>query len=468
MELRDYLRMIGRQWWVLAVVVLFALGVTQLINRRTPAEYRATAVFFLSANGPESTSILDGSRFVAFRLSTYTELITGARMAGDIAKSSNTGMAPGEIQQRIGVISSADSALLTVTVTDPSPQRAQKIAQAVIKLLPPMIETLEARPAPLGPATVVTPIEPVARINPRPVSPRPMHNNALAVAMGLLLGAAAGVIREVSDRSIRDADALPGLTGVPVLALIPDDPKARRRKGPFVSESGSPRAEALRQLRTNIQYSGRPAKILAVTSAMPGEGRSSAACGLAILFAEAGQRVLIVDASLRRPRLAAFLGRDGAPGLATVLVGAATLDQVLQPWGTGLWLLAGGHRPPNPSELLDSPKMAELIDELRGRFDKIILDSPPLLPVTDGAVVAARADGAILLVRARRTTPAQVTAAMRALAAVDAKVLGTVFTMVAGPRRRPGLPTGDGPPGPASPPAHRPGWWNAVALSNAA
>jgi capsular exopolysaccharide synthesis family protein len=157
-----------------------------------------------------------------------------------------------------------------------------------------------------------------------------------------------------------------------------------------------------------------------------------------------------------------------APGLATVLVGAATLDQVLQPWGTGLWLLAGGHQPPNPSELLDSPQMAELIDELRGRFDKIILDSPPLLPVTDGAVVAARADGAILLVRARKTTRAQVTAASRALAAVDAKVLGTVFIKVAAPRRRPGLPAGCDPPRPASPPAHRPGWWNAVALSSAA
>jgi capsular exopolysaccharide synthesis family protein len=467
-ELRDYLRVVGRQWWVLAVAVLFALGVTQLINRRTPTEYQATAVFFLSANGPESSSILDGTKFVAARLATYTELITGDKMAEEIARTTNTGMAPTDIQKSIGVISSADSALLTVTVTDPSPQRAQDIAQAVIKLFPPMVDTLEARPAPTGPATVATPIEPVARIDPDPVSPRPLHNDALAVAVGLLLGAAAAVVREVFDRSIRNADALPGLTGAPVLALIPADRKARKKNGPFISESRSPRAEALRHLRTNIQYAGRSAKILAVTSAMPGEGRSSTACGLAILFAEAGQRVLVVDASLRRPRLAAFLGREGTPGLATVLVGAATLDQVLQPWGTGLWLLAGGHRPPNPSELLDSPRMAELIEELRGRFDKIIIDSPALLPVTDGAVVAARADGTILLVRARKTTAAQVTAAVHALAAVDAKVLGTVFTMVAAPRHRPGLPAGTDTPGPAAPLAHRPGGWDAAALRSVA
>ncbi|MCU7722681.1 polysaccharide biosynthesis tyrosine autokinase [Actinoplanes sp. KI2] len=469
MELRDYLRVLRRQWWVLAVAVLFALGLTQLINRRTPPEYQATATFFLSSNGGQSVSILDGAKFVAARLATYTELITSDRMAEEIADSVNTGTTPAAVKNSIGVITSVDSALLTITVTDRSPQRAQMVAQALIKLFPETVKTLEARPAPLEPAAVAVPIDPVARVGTTPVSPRPLHNDALAVAVGLLLGAAAAVVREVFDNSIRDAVKLPDLTGAPVLALIPTDPKARKKNGPFISESRSPRAEALRQLRTNIQYAGRSAKILAVSSAMPGEGRSSTACGLAILFAEAGQRVLIVDASLRRPRLAAFLGRDGTPGLTTVLVGAATLDQVLQPWGTGLWLLAAGHQPANPSELLDSPRMAELIDELRGRFDKIILDSPPLLPVTDGAVVAARADGTILLVRARKTTAAQVTAAMRALAAVDAKMLGTVFTMVAAPRRRSGLPAGAGPPGPASPPAGTAaGGWNAVTLRSAA
>ncbi|MFF5296397.1 polysaccharide biosynthesis tyrosine autokinase [Paractinoplanes globisporus] len=471
MELRDYLRVARRQWWVVAVAVLVALGVTQAINRRTPAEYAATAVFFLSANGPEGSSVLEGSMFVAARLKTYTELLTSDRMATEIVDSTKVKLSPADIQDRLEVTTSGDSALLTVTVTDVSPQRAEKIAQATITLFPPMVKALEARPAPPAPAhpaAVVTPIEPVARLDPDPVSPRPLHNDALAIAVGLLIGAASGVIREVCDHSIRVAEVLPGLTGTPVLALIPVDAKARKKKGPFISDSRSPRAEALRQLRTNIQYAAGPGKILAVTSAMPGEGRSSTACGLAILFAEAGQRVLIVDAELRRPRLAAFLGREGSAGLTTVLVGAASLDQVLQPWGAGLWLLASGHRPPNPSELLDSPKMAELIDELRGRFDKIIFDSPPLLPVTDGAVVAARADGALLLVRARKTTGAQVAAAVRALAAVDARLLGSVFTMVAAPRRRLGLPTSADTAGPPLPPAPRPGGWHAVALSGAA
>jgi len=336
-----------------------------------------------------------------------------------------------------------------------------------VELFPALVRTLEARTKLAGPAIVVEVVQP-ATLDPEPVSPRPLHNDALAVAVGLLIGAAIGVIREVCDNSLRVPDVLPDLIGTPALALIPIDRKARRGKGPFVSDSASARAEALRHLRTNVQFAGaeHSVKILAVTSAMPGEGRSSTACGLAILFAEAGQRVVLVDAELRRPRLAAFLGREGSAGLATVLVGAASLDQVLQPWGAGLWLLAGGQPPANPSELLGSDRMAELFDELRHRFDKVIVDAPPLLPVTDGAVVAARADAALLLVRASKTTAAQVTAAVRALAAVDARLLGPVFNMVAAPRRRLGLRARADTAGPP-PPAPRPGGWHAVALSGA-
>ncbi|MEU4236707.1 polysaccharide biosynthesis tyrosine autokinase [Actinoplanes sp. NPDC026619] len=465
MEIRDYLRVVQRQWWVVAAMVLVALGVTQVINKRTTPEYAASAVFFLSSARDGESSVLEGSMFVAARLKTYTELLTGEQMVADIVRSANTGLTSEEIEDRIAVVTDGGSVLLTITVTDTVPSRAEKIADVMVSRFPALVQTLEKRTAAAGPSVVVETVQPVT-LDPDQVSPRPLHNDALAVAVGLLVGAAIGVIREICDNSIRLAGVLPDLTGTPVLALIPIDRKAPRT-GPFVSDSRSARAEALRQLRTNIQHAAHPVKILAVTSAMPGEGRSSAACGLAILFAEAGQKVLIVDAELRRPRLAAFLGREGSAGLTTVLVGAASLDQVLQPWGAGLWLLASGHRPPNPSELLDSPKMEELIAELRGRFDKIIFDSPPLLPVTDGAVVAARADGALLLVRARKTTGAQVAAAVRALSAVDARLLGPVFNMVAAPRRRLGLPVSADTAGPPLPPAPRPGGWHAVALSGA-
>ncbi|GIE97300.1 polysaccharide biosynthesis tyrosine autokinase [Paractinoplanes rishiriensis] len=464
MELRNYLRVARRQWWVMAVAVLFALAVAVVVNAKTPREYASAVTFFVATPLPEGSSALEGSMFVATRLKTYSQLLTGEKLAKTIAAQTGVDLTPGEISNRIKVATEGDTVLIGVTVTDRSPERAQLIAESLTIHFVALVNSLETPADDKSPNIRIDVLVP-PRLEDGPVVPRSAHNLALSVAVGLLLGAALAVLREIADQSVRDAEVLAGLTGAPVLALIPRDRAAPRKGGPFVSDSRSPRAEALRQLRTNVQYADRdrPVKTLAVTSAMPGEGRSATACGLAILFAEAGQRVLIVDAELRRPRLAAFLGREGSAGLTTVLLGAASLDQVLQPWGTGLWLLSSGHRPPNPSELLGSQRMADLLDELRGRFDMIIVDSPPLLPVADGAVVAARADGALLLVRARKTTAAQVAAAVRALTAVDARLLGTVFTMVPakGPRWRTAPP-------PVADTAGPPGQWNSLALSVAA
>jgi capsular exopolysaccharide synthesis family protein len=434
-ELRDYLRVARRQWWVVALSVLVAVGVAMVLTARTKPVYAATVTFFVSAEKILGGSALEGSMFTQTRLNTYDALLTGDRLAKSIAASTDTGLDPKEIQERIKVVTDQSTVLIDVTVTDGSPARAKLLADQLSVHFQALVRELEERPSDKVPIATVRPLEPPQLVA-EPVEPRPMHNAALGVAVGLILGAALAVARELADTSVRSDAQLSDLAAVPVLARIPVDRRARRRAGPFVSDSRSPRAEALRQLRTNVQYADRerPVKTLAVTSAVGGEGRSATACGLAILFAEAGQRVLIVDAELRRPRLAAFLGREGTAGLTTVLLGGASLDQVLQPWGTGLWLLSSGHQPPNPSELLGSQRMADLLDELRGRFDMVIVDSPPLLPVTDGAVVAARTDGALLIVRSRRTTTAQVTAAVRALHAVDARLTGCVVNMVTAKR----------------------------------
>ena len=265
-----------------------------------------------------------------------------------------------------------------------------------------------------------------------PHSPRPLRNLALAALLGLLAGAAGAVLREVLDTTIKNSEALQALTASPVLAAVPFDSTAKDGSLLVTDGGHSGRAEALRQLRTNLQYVDidRPVKTLVVTSAVSGEGKSSTSCGLAVLFAEAGQRVLIIDADLRRPRIAQYLGLEGGVGLTTVLVGKATVDDVVQRYGTDLWVLPSGFLPPNPSELLGSRHMADLLDELGATFDMIIIDCPPLLPVTDAAVVAARADGALLMSRARKTTSAQVTMAARALKSVDARLLGCVLNMV--------------------------------------
>jgi capsular exopolysaccharide synthesis family protein len=197
----------------------------------------------------------------------------------------------------------------------------------------------------------------------------------------------------------------------------------------------SPRAEAFRQLRTNLQYVDvdNPRKVVIVTSALPGEGKTTSVCNLAITMAAADKRVLVVEADLRRPSLADLLGLERSAGLTDVLAGRVRSQQVIQPWAGGRFdVLASGPLPPNPSELLASRQMAALLSDLRERYDVVLIDSPPLLPVTDAAAMAPSTDGAILICRFNKTTREQVGRAAEALAAVSVPLLGTVFTMVPG------------------------------------
>jgi capsular exopolysaccharide synthesis family protein len=424
--LREYLRVARRHWWVLAASVAVALVVALIVNWNTTPVYAARVTFFFSTPIAGATDLYPASMFNISRLSTYAKLLTSDEVATPLAGTPGVDLDPEEVRESITAETVADTVMMEVSVEDRDPNRAMLLLTRITHRFETAIEDLE-RPTPSQPSTVKVTVVSGPALDEDPVAPNILNNLALAAVTGLVLGAIGSVGREVADHTVRTAEALQVLASAPVLALVPMDPG-----GPFVSPSASARTEALREIRTQVQCAAAAGsvKTLAVTSAVPGEGRSATACGLAWLFAEAGQRVLVVDAELRHPRLAAFLGREDSAGLSTVLDGTAALDQVLQPWGAGLWLLSSGRTPPNPSELLSSPRMTELMDEARRRFDVVIFDCPPLLPVTDAGVVAARTDGTLLVVQARRTTAVQVTAAVRVLNAVHATLLGCVLNMV--------------------------------------
>jgi capsular exopolysaccharide synthesis family protein len=431
-DLRDYIRVARKSWWMAALAVAIALGVATIITIRTPPQYATSTTFFINTPNTGVTDAYQGGLFSQQRVKSYANLLTGDRLAEAIANLDGLNLTPAEVSRRITARAVPDTVLLEATVTDGSTDRSKLIADELAVQFKALVESLETPP---GRPTSAVKVEVVAgpQLNDVPVAPRPMRNLGLAALLGLLAGAAGAVLREVLDTTVKSGETLQGLAGAPLLAAVPFDPEAKEEPSMVAAEGHSARAEALRQLRTNLQYvdADRPVKTLVMTSAVPGEGKSSTTCGLAVLFAEAGQRVLIIDSDLRRPRIADYLGLEGGVGLTTVLVGKASVDDVLQRFGTDLWVLPSGFLPPNPSELLGSQHMADLLDELREKFDVIIVDCPPLLPVTDAAVVAARADGALLLSRARKTTSAQVTTAVQALRSVDARLLGCVLNMVA-------------------------------------
>jgi protein-tyrosine kinase len=212
--------------------------------------------------------------------------------------------------------------------------------------------------------------------------------------------------------------------------------RATRELSPAVvahSDPLSTASEAFRVLRTNLQFMGldEPLTSILVTSASPGEGKSTNAANLAVAFAQAGVNVCLVDADLRRPTVAKLFGVENWAGLTTVIVGQGELDDALQPCQVpGLTLLTSGPIPPNPAELLGSERMTALLKRLEERFDMVIVDTPPVLAVTDAAVLAPKVGGVVLVVRSGQVPRQQVVRAKEALEAVRARLLGVVLGAV--------------------------------------
>jgi len=196
------------------------------------------------------------------------------------------------------------------------------------------------------------------------------------------------------------------------------------------SDPSSTASEAFRVLRTNLQFMSidEPLKAIVLTSASPGEGKTTMAANLAVAFAQTGASVCLVDADLRRPMVAKTFGVNNWIGLTTALIGQGDLESALQQTDIpGLTLLTSGPTPPNPAEMLGSLRMTNLIAILKERFDMVIIDTPPILAVTDAAVLAPKADGVVLVVRSAKVPRDQVIRAKVALEAVKAKLLGVVL-----------------------------------------
>ena len=272
-----------------------------------------------------------------------------------------------------------------------------------------------------------------------PVSPQPVRDLLLALLVGLLAGAGIAMLREHLDDTItskEDVDAALGT--VPVLGMVPSVPGWKNRSSPVLvsrTDPSSPAAESYRSLRTSIQFLGfdRPLRLLQVTSPSSSEGKTTTLANLAVALAGAGNDVVVVCCDLRRPRLHQFFGLDNSVGLTSVLLGETELGAALQavPGVERLKLLASGRLPPNPSEILSSRRAADLLSSLAAHADVVLLDCPPVLPVTDAAVLSGVAEGTLLVGTAGVTRKRELARAVEMLRQVDAPLVGLALNGIA-------------------------------------
>lgn len=447
MELKDYLRVFRAHWLGMVLIIAGAIAVAFGWTLVQPKVYTADATAIVQANSDSGdlglTSL--GDNLASRRVKTYVDLGSSRTVAEQVIQELDLEQSPESLVASVSVSNPLDTTSLRVTANAPSPEQARDIAEAWVRGMSAAVNTLETGEAETPGTVFLSPVD-SARLPSSPSSP----NVRLALAIGGLIGLALaigyGLLRYTLDRRIRSVESVERETGVAVVGTVPEEKSftAENRLIPFdggnsASSSSAhlfPIAEAMRELRTNIQFMDvdSPPRVIVVTSPLPGDGKSTTASNLAITLASSGQNVVLLDGDLRRPMVGTIFGLPQGAGLSDVLAGRAELAEVAHRVGKNgrLLVVGAGMIPPNPSEVLGSTRMKELLIAI-SREAVVIIDAPPLVPVTDAAVLAHSADGAVVVATVGRTTYEVLGKALGNLDRAGARALGIVLNRV--PRR---------------------------------
>lgn len=435
-ELRDYLRILHRNWIVILSLTLVGLASgTAYALLQTP-KYQASTQMYVSvrAEGAATSDLVQGTTFARQMVTSYVDVIRTALVLGPVIDELDLELTVDQLSGQVTASTPTNTVLINVTATETDPQLAADIANATAASFADAVQNTIERPADGDSASPVqiTVTEPATT----PTSPS-SPNIPLYITLGGLLGLAAGfafaVLRAVLDTRIHTLHDIESVTDKPLLGGIAYDPDAPKRPLIVHADPRNPRAESFRALRTNLQFvnAGEGPRSFVISSAGPSEGKSTTTANLAIVLAESGARVALLDGDLRLPRVAEYMGLEGGVGLTDVLIGRVGLTDALQRWGTGqLFVLPSGPVPPNPSELLGSAAMDSVLETLTKHFDYVLIDAPPLLLVTDAAVLSKKTSGIIMVVASGKTRKPELTGAIRTLDTAGGGLLGIVITLL--------------------------------------
>jgi succinoglycan biosynthesis transport protein ExoP len=435
LDLSDFLRILRKRWIGIAASALLGLAAAAGVTIFTTPMYEASTLVFVQVQSSGTVGeLVQGGSFVQSQVKSYAEVVSQPRVLDSVVQSLSLDESASELAQSVSATAPLDTVNIEITVTRDSPTEAAEIADAVTASFRTTIGeiTISAAGAAAESQVLVSVLRD-ASVPTQPISP----NTNLNLALGLLLGLAAGIgyamLRDLLDTRIRGERDVKAITTAPIIGAISFDSGAVARPLIVQDDPRSVRAEAFRTLRTNLQFLDieSSARSFSVTSSVPSEGKTTTAVNLAIAIADSGAQVVIIDGDLRRPKVADYMGVEGAVGLTDVLIARASLEDALQPWGRGnLTVLPAGTIPPNPSELLGSRTMASVLRTLEAEFDVVIIDLPPLLPVTDAAIVSKLTAGSLVVVAAGRTRKPELAGAIDSLEGVDAHIAGVILTML--------------------------------------
>lgn len=448
LDLREFLRAVRAYWAGAVSIVLVCVAIAAMWTLTQPRVWTSDATGVVqTSSGGDAGLALAADNLAKSKAKTYVELAKSQAVAESAALAIGVDSAD-ELLGSVTPYVAEDSSIIEIRASASTPDGARALADAWIAAMTEQVEILENPDGTIRTqATSFVPVAAATRPG-APSSPNILSAHVVGAVVGLVGAGIYLILRNTLDRRVRSAETVERTAGVPVIGTLisyaPFDSSRRLATAVLPLKGPERRAqfaitEGIRELRTNLAYVSvdDPPAVILVVSASPGEGKSTVSANLADTVAASGRPVIIVDCDLRRPMLASIYELEGAVGLTDVLVGRATMAQVAQhvPGSMDLTLFASGPTPPNPSELLGSRAMKDFLEALRSTGALVILDAPPLLAVTDGAVLSTIVDGVIMTVDTSSSTQDQLQRAVGAIRRVGGKILGVVLNRV--PERGP-------------------------------
>ncbi|NKX77510.1 polysaccharide biosynthesis tyrosine autokinase [Gordonia amicalis] len=411
--------------------VLGCLGLGYCLVQ-TPMYVSSATLYVTSGTEADAQSAYQGSLASQQRVASYAELVDSDVIIRNALDDSGLQISVDDAREALSAASNPDTVLLSISAENSDPAIATTLANSVAEAMTAYVTTLEQpneASQPLAKLTVVSPA-----VQPQdPFSPRTARNTVLAVLVGFVLGVLIAVLRERFDTRLRNGEEVQRTVPSAVLAEIPSENTLDGHPVIDFSVGSSRAAEGYRRLRTNLAFVSvdQPPRCILVTSPGPGEGKTTTSLNLAAALAEDGNRVVLVDADLRRPSVARRLGLTGAIGLTSFLRGDGVISDFVQSGPVEqLDVLVAGALPPNPAELLGSQRAKDGMEALQASYDFVIMDTPPVLPVADAAILSQYVDGALVVVRAGRTRSQDLATAFDSLLAAKASIAGVVLNDV--------------------------------------